>query len=123
MVVVGKLSKREEHIPVILSFPNKDTQVLLKLLVNAFSLPISLRVIGCGRCSFNPKQSVQLLHELSNELWASIRYDLAWETVKLPDIVQVEVSGASSRNGGHSLSEVRPLTHRINGYHNGIVAP
>jgi len=39
----------------ILAFPNKDAQILLELLVNTFSLPIGLRVVRCGRRSFNPE--------------------------------------------------------------------
>ena len=48
IVVVCKLCEWKECIPVVLSFPNKDVQVLLKLLVNMFSLPISLRMVCCG---------------------------------------------------------------------------
>jgi len=57
MVVVGELSKREKRIPVVLSFPNEDAQVLLELLVNMLGLPISLRVIGCGQ-TLQPQSQV-----------------------------------------------------------------
>ena len=46
MVVVGKLCKQEEVVPVVLSFPNEDMYVLLQFLVNPFGQPIGLRMIG-----------------------------------------------------------------------------
>ena len=46
MVVVGKLCKWEEVVPVILSFPNEDAYVLLQFLVNPSGLPIGLQMIG-----------------------------------------------------------------------------
>ena len=47
MVVVCKLSQWEKSLPVILSFTDKQPDVLFEFLVNTFSLSISLGVIGC----------------------------------------------------------------------------
>ena len=89
MVVVGKLSKREEGMPVVLSLSDKDPQILFQLLVNSFSLSVCLQVVGCGGCALDPKQPVQFLHERSNKLRSSVGYNLSREAVELPDIAEV----------------------------------
>jgi len=53
MVVVGKFHQGEEHVPVILSFPNKDLQVLFQFLVDPFCLSVCLWVVGGRHCSFD----------------------------------------------------------------------
>ena len=89
VVVVGKLSKWKKGMPVVLPLSDKDPQVLFQLLVNSFSLSICLQVVGCGGCSFNSEQPVQFLHECGNKLQSSVGHDLSWETVELPDVVEV----------------------------------
>jgi hypothetical protein len=49
MVIVRELRKWEEFIPVVLALTDKETDVLLQFLVQAFRLAIRLRVIGSGR--------------------------------------------------------------------------
>jgi hypothetical protein len=55
VVVVGELREREETVPVILSFPDKDAYVLFQLLVNPFGLSVGLRMIGGRRGGFDPE--------------------------------------------------------------------
>ena len=55
MVVIGELCEREQVIPVILSFPDKDVYVLFQLLVNPFGLSVGLRMIGGRRGGFDPE--------------------------------------------------------------------
>jgi len=49
VVIEGELRQREECVPVILSFSDKDLQVLFQFLVDQFRLSVSLWVVG-GRC-------------------------------------------------------------------------
>ena len=89
VVVVGKLGKREEGMPVVLSLSDKDLQILFQLLVNSFSLSVRLWVVGCGGCALDPEQPVQFLHECSDKLWSSVGHDLSRETMELPDVAEV----------------------------------
>ena len=89
MVVVGKLGKREEGMPVVLSLSDKDPQILFQLLVNSFGLSVRLRVVGYGGCALDPEQPVQFLHERSDKLRSSVGYNLSREAVELPDIAEV----------------------------------
>ena len=50
MIVVCKLSEQEEFVPIILVLIDKKSEVLFQLLVDVFSLTISLQVVGCGGC-------------------------------------------------------------------------
>src|SRR6266545_4601567 len=79
-------------------------------------------MVGGRCCSFNSKQSVQLLHEGSNKLWSVIRYDLPREAVELPDVSEVEVGCSSSCNSGQHLGEVGSLAYEVNRHHDGIVS-
>ena len=89
MVVVGKLGKWEEGMPVVLSLSDKDPQILFQLLVNSFGLSVCLRVVGCGGCALNPEQPVQFLHEHGDKLRSSVGYNLSQEAVELPDVAEV----------------------------------
>ena len=89
MVVVGKLGKQKEGMPVVLSLSNKDPQILFQLLVNLFSLSVRLQVVGCGGCALDPEQPVQFLHERGDKLRSSVGYNLSREAVELSDIVEV----------------------------------
>ncbi len=72
-VVVRELSEREPVAPICLSVVDKDSEVLLDLLVHSFRLSIGLWVKGGGCVRGNVKHSVEFLHELRDELWASVR--------------------------------------------------
>ena len=58
MVVVCKLSEQKKFVPIILALADKKSEVLFKLLVDAFSLTAGLRVVGCGGRQFDSDQSV-----------------------------------------------------------------
>ena len=66
VIIVGELHQGEEC--VVLSFSDKDPQVLFQFLVDPFCLSVGLRVVSGRRRGFNSQQSVQFLHEGSNEL-------------------------------------------------------
>ena len=46
VVAVGKLHQGEECVPVILSFSDKEPQVLFQFLVDLFRLSVGLRVVS-----------------------------------------------------------------------------
>ena len=58
MIVVCKLSEREEFIPIILALVDKKSEVLFQLLVEVFSLTVGLWVVGCGGRQIDSNQSV-----------------------------------------------------------------
>ena len=58
MIVVCKLSEREEFVPIILVLVDKKSEVLFQLLVDAFGLTVGLWVVGCGGCQFDSDQLV-----------------------------------------------------------------
>ncbi len=67
-----KLCERQPVGPIVLLIVNKDSKVLFDFLVNSFSLAICLRMPG-GRCvRRDVEQSVKFLHELRDELRASV---------------------------------------------------
>ena len=58
MIIVTELCNRYPVCPVILSMIHEDLEVGLNLLVNSFSLSISLGMICHGGSRFDAKQSV-----------------------------------------------------------------
>ncbi len=75
MVVVCKLCEREPIAPVGLSMIDKDPEVFFDLLIYSFSLSVGLWMEGHGRVRGDVEHSVEFLHELGDELWASVRDD------------------------------------------------
>ena len=75
VVVVGKLCQGEECVPVVLSFSDEELQVLFQFLVDPFCLSVGLRVVSGRRRGFDSQQSVQFLHEGSNELRSAVIRD------------------------------------------------
>ena len=72
MVVVLELCQGEQLCPVILSFIDKQPQVLFQLLVDLLHLSIYLRVIGSGWGNGDAQEAIELLHELGDKLGASV---------------------------------------------------
>jgi len=122
VVVVGKLCQGEECVPVVLSFSNEEPQVLFQFLVDPFRLSVSLQMVSGRRRGFNPQQSVQFLHEGSDELWSTVRDDLPREAIKFPDVPKVEVRCPGSGDHGDCFNEVRMFTCRVDGHHDGVVS-
>jgi len=120
--VVGKLRQREECVPVVLSLPDEETQVLFQFLVDPFRLSVGLRVVGGRRRGFDSQQSVQFLHEGSNELWPAVGNNLLREAVKFPNVPKVEVCCPGSGDHGDCFNEVRTFTYRVDGHHDGVVS-
>ncbi len=74
-VVVRELSEREPVTPICLSVIDKDSEVLLDLLVYSFGLSIGLRVEGCGHVRGNVEHLIKFLHELGDELRTAVGDD------------------------------------------------
>ena len=58
----------------------EDPKISFYFLVNMFSFPVSLRVIGGGEGKFIAKEFSQLFSKSRGELWSSIRDDCIIET-------------------------------------------
>ena len=67
-----------------------DPQVLFDLLVDPFSLSISLWVIGRQKVPFNVQQSVQVLHEVRVELGTPVMDDLLGDAMELKYMVTIQ---------------------------------
>ena len=63
LVIVCKLSNRDPFVPVILLLINEESKELFDFLVDMFSLPICLWVVGCRHCDIDPKELAESLHE------------------------------------------------------------
>ncbi len=71
-IVVHELSEWEPIGPVVSSIVHEDLEILLDFLVNSFGLAIRLWMKG-GRCvGCDVEESIQFLHELGDELRASV---------------------------------------------------
>jgi len=122
MVVVGELRQGEECVPIVLSFSNKDLQVLFQFLVDPFCLSVGLWVVGGRHRGFNSQQSVQLLHEGSNKLWPAVGHNLPQEAMELPDVPEVEVCCSSGSDCGDHFNEVGAFAYGVDSYHDGVVS-
>jgi len=121
MIVVGELGEGQEGVPVVLSFPDEDPYVLFKLLVDPFSLPVHLWMIGGGRGGFDSEQLVEFLHEEGYKLGSAIRDHSSGEAMKFPDITQVEIGGAGGRNSSDGLDKVGSFTGGVYDHHDCVV--
>jgi len=122
VIIVGELCQGEECVPVVLSFSDEDPQVLFQFLIDPFRLSIGLRVISGRRCGLNSQQSVQLLHEGSDELRSAVGYDFPRETVEFPDVPKVKVYRSGGRDCGNCFDEVGTFAHGVDGHHDGVVS-
>ena len=68
VVIVLELRKWQQFIPVILSLIDKDSEVLLQLLINPFRLAVSLWAVSCSCCKLDSEEPVQLLGQVCYEL-------------------------------------------------------
>jgi hypothetical protein len=120
MVVICKLSSRQELVPVVLFVARKDTDELLKLLVDAFSLAVGLWVVSGGGRRIYTDEAPQLLGEVHNKLWATVGNILPGSSVVPPDMLLVELGSSDSSETSVALNEVSPLTEDINCDHDHI---
>ncbi len=70
-----ELGKWEPVAPVGLLMVDEDTEVLLHFLVNPFGLSVCLWVEGGGCVRCNVEHSIELFHELGDELRAVVGDD------------------------------------------------
>ncbi len=74
-VVVRELREREPVAPICLSMIDKDSELLLYLLIHSFSMSIGLWVKGSGGVLRDVEHSVKLFHELGDKLGALVGDD------------------------------------------------
>jgi hypothetical protein len=89
MIVVLKLRKGKEVIPIILTLVDEETEILLQLLIDSLRLSVSLGMISRGSRQFDSEEPVQLPSELGNELGATVRQHLFREAMMPPDMLEV----------------------------------
>jgi len=58
VIIVGELRQGEECVPVILSFSDKDPQILFQFLVDLFRLSVCLQVVSSRHCGLDSQQLV-----------------------------------------------------------------
>jgi len=122
VIIVEELRQGEECVPVVLSFSDKDPQVLFQFLVDPFCLSIGLQVISVRRRGLDSQQSVQLLHEGGDKLRSAVRYDFPRETVEFPDILKVKVCRSGGGDCGYRFEEVGTFARGVDGHHDGVVS-
>lgn len=122
VVIVLEFCEWEEVCPVVLPLVDEDLEVLLQLLVDSFSLAITLWVVGSGGGELNPKHSVEFPSEFGYKLWSAVRYDLARESMVFPDMLKEEASSSSSRDSGERGYEVGSLGDRVHYHHHCVIA-
>ncbi len=74
-VVVRKLSEREPVTPIHLLMVDKDSEVLLDLLVHSVCLSVGLGMEGRGSVWSDVEHLIEFLHELRDELGSPVRDD------------------------------------------------
>ena len=74
-VIVRECREGEPFNPVVLEVIDEDPKVFFNLLIDSFSLSISLGMIGGGYVCLNLKQVIKVFHELGYEHGASVRDD------------------------------------------------
>ena len=79
-------------------------------------------MVGGRRRGFDSQQSVQFLHEGSDELRSAVADDLPQEAMKFPDVPKVEVRCPSGGDCGDRFDEVGAFTCRVDSYHDGVVS-
>ena len=55
LVVILEFHEWQEPHPIILSVVDEESEILFQFLVDPFRLSITLQVVGCGGCQFNPE--------------------------------------------------------------------
>ena len=81
-----ELCQQKQFIPVALPLIDKEVEILFQLLVDPFRLSVTLWMIGRSGSQLYAKEVVELSHQLHYELQASVRNNLFWKSVQLPDV-------------------------------------
>ena len=92
---------------------NKDSQVLFNLLIDSFSLPISLRMISGREGGSDAKVLIEVTKEVRVEHRSTIRHGLFWEPMMLPDFFEIEIRSSFSINGLGARDEVSSTSMRV----------
>jgi hypothetical protein len=96
-VVVGKLGRSKPFIPISLHKVHVQSQILFQLLVNMFSLAISLGMISSRECSGDPEQGAKCSCKLGSKLHSSISNNLLRPSMVFPYVVSKQLCGTFSR--------------------------
>ena len=106
--VMHVLGEWEPSVPSGLTVVDEDTKVLLKPLIRAFGLAVSLGVISGAYVLFDIEDAAEFLQEVGREAGISVCDDLAGSAVMWKNMLDVKVSDgggggcfmAGDENGG-----------------------
>jgi hypothetical protein len=90
-VIEDEFGGGEMSNPIVVSSVDKESKVLLHLLVCAFSLSIRLGVVRSRECMSDAESSVESLHESGGELWTTVGNDLRGYAMESEDFAVVNV--------------------------------
>ena len=121
MVVVLEFRHRKEFNPVVLPFTNKEPEILFKLLVYSFRLPVHLRVVSGSQCRFDSEEAVELLGEFRRKLGAAIQNNPLREPMQLSYMIPEKACGTYCGDRSVHRNEVGTFGKEIHHYHDGIV--
>jgi hypothetical protein len=110
MQVESKLSSGQVRCPVILPFITKQTKVLFNFLIFVFYLAITLKMTGSSETGFDIKVLVEGSYKTSSKLWATIREEFFWNSMKAEYIEIIDVGGILSckiRLAGHKVALIQ----------------
>ena len=88
----------------------EDPKISFYFLVNMFSFPVSLWVIGSREGKFVTEELSQLFSESRGELWSSIRDDFIIETKSFEDSGEEQGGDSGGINGFLGRAENHPLS-------------
>jgi hypothetical protein len=87
-IVVGELCFRKQLTPVVLLVVDEHSKILFENLIDAFSLTITLGMIGSTQVQLDTKARAECSPELRSEDRSSIRDDVLRNSVKTEDEVE-----------------------------------
>ena len=112
-VVVGEFGKGDVLSPGSWVRAAEDSKISFYFLVNTFSFPVSLRVIGGGEGKFVTEKFSQFLSKSGGKLWSSIRDDFIIEAKSFEDFGEEQGGDPGSIDGFLGRAENHPLSKPI----------
>jgi hypothetical protein len=121
-IVVGELSQREKVDPVVLTLRRVEAEELFQVLVDPFSLSVSLRMVGSGEFWLDSQSFVKGTKGGCGELGTTIRDGVLREAVMFPDMREEEVSNAECINCFGCGDEMSHLCETVHNVEDGVEA-
>src|SRR5271170_755315 len=120
-IVVHKLGKGEELVPVILLVIAVYPQILFQRLIYPFRLPIGLGVVCRRPVTLDIEPFEQVPSEMRDKLGSPIRDGVDGEAVKLPNVLVIQLCRLLRCNIRGSRKEMSHLRKAVNTYKDHIM--